>query len=341
MKILVTGATGFLGSHLVGALQRRGHEVRVLVRSPDKLPTILENLGVEPATVEVVAGDMTDEAAVKQALDGVDGVVHTAASTALGVADGSTNDINVEGVRQVIGQAVALGLDPIVHASSMAAYVPTDAEIITADSPLAEPDTAYGRSKRAGEELVRGWQDEGAAITTIILGSIYGPDSPHLEGGFLAVRAALELMMVVAEGGMGILDVRDGAELFAAATEPGKGPRILLAGGHWVTWQQWVDLLSEAVGREVPSMTATHEQMLEMGRQLDAQRAAGEDVDLPLSEEAALTIAQGRHLDDAATLAELGITWRPTLETLRDAAAWLVSAGHLDPALAPALARAR
>jgi nucleoside-diphosphate-sugar epimerase len=274
---------------------------------------------------------------VKAALDGVDAVVHTAASTALGAADGSITDVNVQGVRHVIGQAVALGLDPILHASSLAAYVPTDAAVITADSPLAEPDTAYGRSKLAGEQLVRGWQDAGANITTIVLGSIYGPDSPHLDGSFLAVKAALETMMVVTDGGMGILDVRDGAELFAAAVQPNQGPRILMAGGHWVTWQQWVDVMSTAIGRDIPTIEATHEQMLEMGRQLDAQRASGEDIALPLSEEAALTIAQGRPLDDAETLELLGISWRPTLDTFRDAAFWLATAGRIDPSLVPIL----
>lgn len=337
MKLLLTGATGFLGSHAAGALLRRGHEVRALVRTPAKLPPILENLGIDPATVDVAPGDMTDEAAVKQALDGVDGVVHTAAAVQLGHEPGSTaTDANVAGVQQVIGQAVALGLDPIVHASSLAAYIPSEEPAITASSPLAEPVTAYGRSKHASELLVRGWQDQGAAITTIVLGSIYGPDCPHLDGSFLAVKAAIETMMVVTDGGMGIFDVRDGAELFAAAAEPDKGPRVLMANGHWVSWPDWVATMSEAIGRELPTMEASLDQMLEMARALDAQRAAGQVIDLPLTEDAAVTMAQGRPLDDRDTLRELGITWRPTLETFRDAAFWLVRAGHVDPSLVPA-----
>lgn len=338
MRLLVTGGTGFLGSHTVAALLQRGHEARILARTPGRVSGILEALDVD-GPVDVAAGDMTDAASVRQALDGMDGVIHTAAQLDLGAADGEVNDANVEGVRNVIGQAVAARLDPIVHASSLAAYIPTDAGTLTPDAPLANPETAYGRSKLQGELLVRGWQDAGAPITTIVLGSIYGPISPHLEGSFLAVKAALETMMAVAPGGMGILDVRDAATMFANAAVPGAGPRILMANGHWVGWQDWVDLMSAVIGREIPTVELTLDAMVDMGRELDRQRADGAEIDLPLSEEAALTMASGRPMEDAATRYELAVDWRPTAETFRDAVAWLIEAGHLDPSLAPALGR--
>jgi hypothetical protein len=141
--------------------------------------------------------------------------------------------------------------------------------------------------------------------------------------------------MAVTDGGMGVVDVRDLAELLAAAVEPGRGPRRYLAGGRFLTWADWVATLSEAVGREVASAPMTADEMVAMGRQLDELRTH-QEVDLPLSEEAAVIMTAGVPTDDTATLAELGGRWRPPVETFRDAVAWLVAEGHLPPE--PALA---
>jgi dihydroflavonol-4-reductase len=333
VRVLVTGATGFIGSHAVAALRRRGHHVRVLARRPERVAAVLAPLG--GPEVEVAQGDMTDPAAVARALDGREAVLHAAAEIGVAGGRGPDGTGNVEGVRQVVGQAAALGLDPIVYTSTVAAHLPTADRTITLGTPLAEPLSAYGRAKREAEELIRAWQADGVPVTTFVIGGVYGPDSPSLGGSSAALLAALGTFMAVPEGGMGVVDVRDLAELLAAAVEPGRGPRRYLAGGRFLTWERWVATLSEAVGREVASAPMTAEELVAMGRQLDELRAH-EQVDLPLSEEAAVIMTAGVPTDDTATLAELGGRWRPTVETFRDAVAWLVAQGHLPPE--PALA---
>ena len=338
MRVLVTGGTGFIGSHAVVALRRRGHEVRVLARRPERVAPVLAPLG--GPRVEVAAGDMTDADAVARALDGCEAVVHAAAEIGVAGGRGPAGTRNVDGVRHVVGQAAALGLDPILYTSTVAAHLPTDEPVITLDTPLAEPRSAYGRAKREAEELVRAWQAEGVPVTTFDIGGVYGPHSPSLGGSFAALLAALRTFMVVTDGGMGVVDVRDVAALLAAAVEPGRGPRRYLAGGRFLTWEAWVAALSEAVGREVATTRMAAAEMIELGRRLDEQRASGE-VDLPLSEEAAVIMSAGVPTDDAATLAELGVRWRPTVETFRDAVTWLVDQGHLpaEPAVATPPAR--
>ncbi|MYB87935.1 MAG: SDR family NAD(P)-dependent oxidoreductase, partial [Acidimicrobiaceae bacterium] len=79
MKVLVTGATGFVGSHAAKALQEAGHAVRALVRTPAKLETVTARVGVDLASLETREGDIADAMAVSAAVDGCDAVVHAAA----------------------------------------------------------------------------------------------------------------------------------------------------------------------------------------------------------------------------------------------------------------------
>lgn len=328
LTVLVTGGTGFIGSHTVAALRRRGHDVRVLARRPEKVAPTLRPLGVDVPEVEIAPGDMTDADAVARALKGCDAVVHAAAEIGVAGGSGPGGGANVDGVREVVGQAVAAGLDPIIYTSTIAVYLPSDDPVITVASKLAEPMSAYGRAKRDAELLVRAWQDDGAPVTSFVIAGVYGPQSPHLDGSFAALKGALETFMVVTDGGMGVVDVRDLSDLLAAAIEPGRGPRRYLAGGNFLTWAEWTATLSEAVGREVTAQPMSGQEMIDLGRQLDEMRERG-PVDIPLSEEAAVIMAAGVPIDDAATLADLGGSWRPAAETFRDAVGWLVAEGHL------------
>jgi len=349
--VLVTGGTGFVGSHAVARFVAAGHQVRVLARDPSKVAAVLAPHGLSPegvrtassesttryAHVQVARGDMTDPEAVGAALEGCDAVVHAAAEVGVAGGTGPTGGGNVEGVRQVVGQAVERGLDPILYTSTITAYLPTDRDVVDLSTPLAEPQSAYGRAKQEAEVLVRGWQAQGAPIATFVIGGVYGPISPHFDGSFAALQSAVEMLMGVTDGGLGVVDVRDLASLLTAALESGRGPRRYLAGGRYVTWGEWTDCLSEAIGREVPKHAMTADDMLAMGRDLDARRAAGEQVDMPLSEEAAVIMAAGVPTDDAPTLSDLGVAYRPIVETFADAVAWLVEQGRLDPALVPAV----
>ena len=330
MRVLITGATGFVGSHTAAAMVRAGHDVRVLARTPAKATAVLGGVGVDAERVDIREGDMTDAASVADALAGCDAVVHAAAEIAVAGATGPAGDANVQGVRNVVGQAIEAGVDPIVYTSTVAVYLPCATPVITVDSPLAEPMSSYGRGKRDAELLVREWQAAGAPITTLVLGSVYGPQSPHLDSSFAALRSALGALMAVTEGGMGIVDVRDLADILVTALQSGRGPRRYVVGGHFVTWEEWTTTLSAAIGREVPMQRMTVEEMIDMGRQLDEMRKVA-PVDLPLSEEAAVIMTAGVPTDDSAAIADLGASYRPTVETFRDAVAWLVAEGHVAP----------
>jgi dihydroflavonol-4-reductase len=325
VKVLVTGATGYIGSHTVAELRRRGHDVRVLARNPARLEPVLAPLGC--ATPEAVAGDMTDPVAVAEALRGCQAVIHAAGEVGVSGGTGPKSSANVEGVRTVVGSAADAGI-PVVYTSTITGYVPTTDPVITLDTPPAEPMSAYGASKRAAEDLVRAWQADGAPVLDFTIGGVYGPHSPHLDGSFSAILGALGTFMLVPDGGLGVIDVRDLAGMLSTAVEKASGPQRFLAGGRYLDWTQWTEVLGEAAGTEVPSQRVSAEEMIELGRKCDEMRAAGKPTP-PLSEEAAIIMTGGVPTDDAATLAALGCEYRPTVETFRDTLDWLRATGAL------------
>jgi dihydroflavonol-4-reductase len=125
MRVLVTGGTGFVGSHTVAALVEGGHEVRLLVRGRQRVAAALAPLGLQPPDLDTIVGDVTDPAAVDQAVRGCQAVVHAASVYSLDSRDaGRIRQINVRGTDVVLGTAHRAGLDPIVYVSSIVALLP-------------------------------------------------------------------------------------------------------------------------------------------------------------------------------------------------------------------------
>ena len=333
--MLVTGVSGFIGSQLAARLVRRGDEVVALARNPERVRSALQRHRVE--VDEIVTGDMTDPAAVATALRDCDAVVHAAAQIGVFAGDGAEREANVAGVEAVVGGAVAAGCERIVYTSTFTVHLPTDDTVIGPATDFAEPLSVYGRSKLACERLVAGWQEDGAPIVTLVLGGVYGPDQPHLGGSAGALLSMIEGMCVAVDGGVPIIDVRDVAAVITGLLKPDAPTGRIMCGGPFVSWREMNDVLDEVTGRDLPRFEIDVDDFVAMGRGLDDRRATGEEIDMPLTEDAAVIMTAGRPTDDTATWDAVGVRPRLTAETLRDAVTWLVRAGHLDPALAPAV----
>jgi nucleoside-diphosphate-sugar epimerase len=152
VKVLITGGTGFTGSHTMRALVAAGHKVRLLVRDPAKVRTVFESDGFVPQ--DVVVGDMTDATAVDDALAGCDGVVHAAALVDLRrAAARRVEETNARGVELLIGGAMRRGLPNIVYVSSLGAFFTPGGPPLSPELPIAPGTTAYARSKAQAERL--------------------------------------------------------------------------------------------------------------------------------------------------------------------------------------------
>jgi nucleoside-diphosphate-sugar epimerase len=336
--VLVTGGTGYLGSHSVAALVGAGHRIRVLARSPEKVPAALGPLGIDG--VETVIGDVTDPAVVERALQGCDAVVHAASVFSLNTRKaGEMNAVNVRGTEVVLGTAHRLGLDPIVHVSSEVALLPpAGGEVLTPDSPVGRPPGPYCRSKAHSELVARELQERGAPVVSVLPAAMWGPQDPHLgEGVILAANVLRHRYPVIMAGGMHIADVRDVAAALAAVMQPGRGPRSYLVTGHYVTMPGIIGTLGDLTGRRIRFVTLPAWFLAAFGQMADlVQRRLRTRV--PWSAESIWIVNCDARCDDSKTRDELQLEPRPLRETFADTVHWLVESGHLTPRQAGRLA---
>jgi nucleoside-diphosphate-sugar epimerase len=181
MRTLITGATGFVGSHLTEALRRRGDEVTALARSPGKAAALT------PLGVRVIAGDLHDRAALERAVEGQDLIYHVAGVVAAR-SEANFMAANRDGTRNVIEAAQQAGTHRVVFVSSMAAAGPTVKGRPLRGDELPRPVTAYGRSKLAAEQVVTA---SGLAWTIVRPPMVYGPRDQEVLKVFRLARLGL------------------------------------------------------------------------------------------------------------------------------------------------------
>ncbi|MEO6793892.1 MAG: NAD-dependent epimerase/dehydratase family protein [Mycobacterium sp.] len=321
MRVLITGGTGFVGGWTAKAIADAGNQVRYLVRNPAGLHTSVERLGVDVS--DYVAGDITDPASVRRALDGCDAVVHAAALVA---TDPRQNEqmmaTNSDGARNVLGGAVELGLDPIIHVSSFTALFHPGLRTLRADLPVTGGTDGYGQSKAREERYVRGLQDTGAPVNITYPGMVLGPPVGDRFGeAGEGVRAALGMHVIPGRSAAWlIVDVRDLAALHVALLEPGRGPRRYMAGGHRVPPERLAGLLGAVSGSPMLAVPVPDIALRWAGRLLDqAQRVL--PISTPVTEAGMQYYTQMPASDDSPAERDLGVVFRDPRETLADTVA--------------------
>ncbi len=305
---LVTGALGFLGSHVARLLVERGERVRGL-----DLPGVsaARLAGVE---VDVVRGDITVADDVARAMVGVSRVVHVAALYELGTRDPILMErVNVGGTANVLGRAFDLGI-PAVHVSSVAALGATGEALVGEDHwSRVAPRSAYEATKRGAHEVARGLIARGARLRIAMPATIYGPGDPSMVGrahAFLmksplriGVRPGMQLCFVH------VADCADGVVRVADAGVDG-GEYTLAA--DVVTLRGWLDAFARASGRSAPRLYLPSSWVDALGR-----LAAGAPADLPFAGGAvrllrdAAAMSDGQHWAFSGERARRELGWSP------------------------------
>lgn len=181
-KILVTGGTGFLGQHLVRALQQDGHALRILTRTTpgQATPAVPE--------LETLAGDIRDSTLVDRAVSGVDVVIHTVSNFRRGGSDRrEAFAINVEGTRNVCRAAARSGVRQLIHCSTIGVHghvrqVPADEQ-----APF-NPGDIYQSTKLQAEREVFEFARQGLPVTVVRPISMYGPGDRRMLKLFRLIK---------------------------------------------------------------------------------------------------------------------------------------------------------
>jgi dihydroflavonol-4-reductase len=339
MRVLITGGTGFVGSHIVAATIRAGHDVRLLVRRPERVGPALAPLGIDE--VDTITGDVLDPASVQAAVEGCDAIVNAAALYSLDPAKAKqVLATNPRATEMVLDAAAAANLDPIIHVSSYVALLPSDA-VLGPDSPVGEIGPAYPRSKAESELIARRLQATGAPVVTTYPGAVVGPDDPYFGDSAFTIAMILRNRVPFAlAGGWPVADVRYVADVHVAMLTPGRGPRRYLLGGHYKSWSELYASLRHLTGRRLPALPTPGLLGRASGRAMDGVQHVVR-ARLPFGYQGAWIITKCAGTDDTATQAELGIEPPPLERTLADTVRWMVQAGRLPPKLAGELATAR
>ncbi|MBI5671540.1 MAG: NAD-dependent epimerase/dehydratase family protein [Chloroflexi bacterium] len=274
MKALVTGGTGFVGSHLVRALNAAGHSVRVLHRPSSRLDALAG------AGYESVLGDILDDNSLRAACDGCDWVFHVAA-----VADYWRADVarlmkaNVEGTRLVLHAAHVAGVKRVVFTSSAAAVgIRADGQPADESVPFNLPPKRfpYGYSKVLAEQEVREAVATGQDAVIVNPVIVMGPgDLNMISGSYITQVKRFGPLVPVTSGGISVIDVRDVARMHLAAAERGRtGERYILGVANY-THRDWLALIADVVGVRRPFLPAPNWALPPVAAAVDLARRFG------------------------------------------------------------------
>ncbi|AQA06763.1 oxidoreductase [Mycobacterium sp. MS1601] len=329
MKVLVTGGTGFVGAWTAKLAQEAGHQVRFLVRNPDRLQTSAEKIGAD--TSDYVIGDIADAEATDAAIDGCDAVIHCAAMVSTDPERADEMLItNTEGARNVLGGAVAAKLDPIIHVSSFTALFRPGLDVLHADLPIAGGSDGYGKSKALVEAYARGMQDAGAPVNITYPGMVLGPPAGDQFGEAAdGVEASVKMRGVPGRSAAWIVvDVRDLAALHVALLEPGRGPRRYMAGGRRVTVGELATMIGSATDKDLLVYPVPDIALRVVGRLFDV---IGDQLpfETPINSAAMQYYTQMPRSDDSPAEKDFGIVLRDPAETVADTAEGLRRVGRL------------
>jgi dihydroflavonol-4-reductase len=324
--VLVTGASGFLGSAIAAALRVRGHDIRVLVR-PSSPRTNLN-----PADT-LCEGDLRDRASLAAALKGARFLFHAAADYRLWARDPEEiHRNNLEGTRLIMEEALSAGVERIVYTSSVATLKPIEGGSATEDRPLTEGEGigAYKRSKVAAERLVEAMiRRDGLPALIVNPSTPIGPrDVRPTPTGRIIVEAASGRMPAFVETGLNLAHVDDVAAGHLAALDRGRiGERYILGGDNVFLADMLADI-ARLVGRRPPTVKLPRTMLYPVayGAELLASLRGIE----PFITMDGLRMAR-HHMffDDSKARRDLGYVSRPYREGLADAIAWFRTHGYL------------
>ncbi len=330
MTVLVTGATGFVGSAVVRSLLDRGAHVRVLIRPGS------DRRNLEGLDVEAMEGDLLRPETLKAMLRGVRSLYHLAADYRLWARNpDEIYQANLDGTRNLMLAAGEAGVERIVYTSSVATLgLNRDGTPADEDTPVAYEDMIghYKRSKFLAEQEVRRLvADEGLPIVIVNPSTPIGPrDVKPTPTGQMIVEAAAGRMPAFVDTGLNVVHVDDVAEGHLLAYDRGEVGRRYILGGTNMTLAEILQGIAQLTGGKAPRVKLPHSLILPVAAASEAWSRLRQN-GAPFVTIDGVRMARKRmYFSSAKAISELGYRFRPWEEALSDSVAWFKGGGYLD-----------
>jgi nucleoside-diphosphate-sugar epimerase len=315
MRAFITGANGFIGSHLVPILLKRGCEVVCVVRDPAKADR-LAKLGAR-----LSKGDVTERESMRESMRGSDVVFHLAGWYAIGNHDkAKMAAINLEGARNTLELAAVLGVPKIIHTSTVGVFGNTNGRIVDESHRAGKEamSTEYERTKWAAHyEVAVPLQQRGAPVIIVQPGGVTGKGdpSPHVQTFHMFLRRTP--VMLGAQSGITLAHVDDIAEGHALAMEKGKPGESYILAGPCLTYRQAFELCEKIAGLPATKVWLPGWVAATMSKLAGLIESMG--MSLQFSAEALGTLADYTFWGSAdKAKRELGWTLRPVEDVLKE-----------------------
>ncbi len=326
MKVLVTGATGFVGSQVAAALARRGDQVRVLRRKSSTL------IALEGLDLEHYYGDILEPEAVAAAVKGRDVVFHVAALSSYWRAKApEVYRVNAEGTRIVMEACLRAGVSRVVHTSSCAAIgVRRDGRPSDESQPLNphEERFAYAHSKYLAEQEVLKAVRLGLPAVIVNPAVVIGPGDHNLISGSMIVEMARHTLPAAPPGGVCMADVDAVTFGHLAAAERGRVGERYILGGENLTYKEITQIIASVVGCKAPRWRIPSWIIPPAAAALDA---ANHFVRRPIASGDQLRLsAHNAFFDSGKAVAELDYPILPFRNAAERAYRWYVDHGYLS-----------
>lgn len=327
MKVFLTGATGFVGSHVARSYAAAGAELRLLTRSSSNMAAL------EGLDAEVVVGDLRQAAGLRSAIAGCEVVVHVAADYRLWVRDPKAMyGANVEGTRELLRLAREAGVRRVVYTSSVATMgFKSDGTIVNEETPVGVEDMIghYKRSKFLGEQEAIQAARAGQEVLILNPTTPIGPgDRKPTPTGQIVVDFLNRKFPAYVETGLNLVDVGEVARMHLAALERGRPGERYILGGENLSLKQILDRMSSITALPSPTMKVPHAVAMAFAffDENITGRLRGKEPRATVE-----AVRMGRKMmfaSSAKAERELGFEVLPVYGALRTAIEWFVANGY-------------
>ncbi|MEM4246847.1 MAG: SDR family NAD(P)-dependent oxidoreductase [Candidatus Woesearchaeota archaeon] len=323
MKVFVTGADGFIGSHITELLVEQGYDVTCFVYSND------DRGNAKKLPVTRISGDVRDASSVEKAMRGCEIVFHLAAAMNNPTYTNEFfHQVNVEGTRNVMNAALKNNVKKVVHFSSIVTIKEDERVVDETAVHSGNFDGPYARTKYLGEQVALEYAKKGLPVTIVLPTVVFGPRA-HAMNGFFKMHLQPRIRLAsYTDTRLNLIYVKDVARGAFLAMKYGKVGEKYILGGQEVSLGEFLKLLDKVANVHKPIIYVP-KWMINLGSTIITPIAGLLQIPFPLLKPQVHAMKRGSAVNCSKAWRELGLNVRPLEDALRETVRWYKDKGYI------------